>query len=139
MGQLGALLGTFHESDLCVACRVNEVVCLFAALHISTEIHSLQQCSMRVRQAALKLGKHWLVSQREHVATRFTECCQCAFVSHSLPLLLLLMIPYSLSINTASSGVVWQSNRVINFHRLAPLTALQVPTGSRHTDSVLCR
>lgn len=134
MGQLGALLGTFHESDLCVACRVNEVVCLFAALHISTEIHSLQQRSMRVRQAVLKL-----VSQREHVATRFTECCQGAFVSHSLPLLLPLMIPCSLSINTASSGVVWQSNRVINFHRLAPLTALQVPTGSRHTDSVPCR
>lgn len=37
MGQLGAFLGTFHESDLCVASRVNEVVCLFAALHISTE------------------------------------------------------------------------------------------------------
>lgn len=60
MGQLGAFLGTFHESDLCVACRVNEVVCLFAALHtsISAEIHSLQKRSMRVRQAVLKLGKH---------------------------------------------------------------------------------
>lgn len=57
MGHLGALLGTFHESDLCVASRVNEVVCLFAALHISTEIHSLQKRSMRVRQAVLKLVK----------------------------------------------------------------------------------